>query len=145
VAKVSGKVVGVTDAERTGALGPGEVGEPGQPTEVMRGSQVAVPAPGTVGPSGVKHTRASATWTALAIGLALLVVVLVFILENLQDVKVSFFSVHWRIPLALDLLLAAVLGGLIVFAAGAVRLLQLRMHARRQRSQGGQGDGRLAG
>ena len=71
-------------------------------------------------------------WTATAFGLILLVVVLVFILENLQDVKVNFFTVHWRIPLGIDLLLAALLGGLVVFTAGAVRLLQLRRQSRRK-------------
>jgi uncharacterized integral membrane protein len=75
-------------------------------------------------------TRASAVWTATAVGLVLLVVVLVFILENLQDVKVSFFTVHWKIPLGVDLLFAALLGGLVVFTAGAVRLLQLRRQSR---------------
>ena len=83
---------------------------------------------------GVPATRASAAWTALAVGLALLVVIVVFILENLQDVKVTFFGIHWKIPLALDLLLAAALGGAVVFAAGALRMLQLRLHARRHRA-----------
>ncbi len=84
---------------------------------------------------GPPSTRASATWTALAIGLALLVVVLVFILENLQEVKVTFFGAHWRAPLAVDLLLAAVLGGLVVFMAGALRIVQLRRHVKRRRAQ----------
>jgi uncharacterized integral membrane protein len=67
----------------------------------------------------------------LAVGGALLLVVLVFILQNLKSVRVSFFWVHWRIPLAIDLLLAAILGGLIVFTAGSVRILQLRRLVRR--------------
>ena len=62
-----------------------------------------------------------------------LVAIIVFILQNLKDVKVTFFAVHWRMPLALDLLLAAALGGAVVFLAGAVRMLQLRLHVRRRR------------
>ncbi|GEM_PF-2747638 len=85
------------------------------------------------------RTRASALWAALAAGMVLLVVVLVFILENLQQVRVSFFTVHWDIPLGIDLLLAAVLGGLVVFSAGAVRLFQLRRQARRQTKRAVQG------
>jgi uncharacterized integral membrane protein len=61
--------------------------------------------------------------------MVLLVAVVVFILENLKRVRVTFFGVHWRIPVGIDLLLAAVLGGAIVFSAGAVRLLQLRWQA----------------
>jgi uncharacterized integral membrane protein len=79
-------------------------------------------------------TRASALWTALAVGMVLLVAIVVFILQNLKDVKVTFFAVHWRMPLALDLLLAAALGGAVVFLAGAVRMLQLRLHGRRRRA-----------
>jgi len=78
--------------------------------------------------------------------MVLLVVLLVFILQNLQRVKVSFFTVHWRAPLAVDLLFATVLGGLVVFAAGSVRIIQLRRTARRnqpgvERSGGGDIDG----
>ena len=79
----------------------------------------------------VPSTRTSAVWTAVVAGLVFLTVVLVFILQNLQDVDVRFFTARWRIPLGLDLLLAAVLGGLVVVMAGAVRLLQLRRVARR--------------
>ena len=86
------------------------------------------PAPAPAASSG---TRTSATWTALVIGTLLLVVMLVFILQNLQDAKVSFFALHWRVPVALDLLLAAALGAAVVLCAGAVRLLQLRLQARR--------------
>jgi uncharacterized integral membrane protein len=140
----------MTNAETAGprplrGTEPGEVGTSGQPADELpsppaAGAAPETAAPGAVALPGLKRTRASATWTAIAVGLALLAVVLVFILENLQDVKVSFFSVHWRIPLALDLLLAAILGGLIVFTAGAVRLLQLRMHARRERMRRGHAD-----
>jgi uncharacterized integral membrane protein len=112
----------------------------GAPPALGDGSQAS--SPGTEasaaappeGKKGAPATRTSAAWTALAIGLALLVVMVVFVLENLQDVKVTFFGIHWRIPLALDLLLAAALGGAVVFTAGALRMLQLRLHARRHRA-----------
>jgi uncharacterized integral membrane protein len=61
----------------------------------------------------------------------LLVGVLVFVLQNLTSARTSFFNVRWTIPLGLDLLLAALLGGLIVFLLGAARMLQLRRLARR--------------
>lgn len=74
--------------------------------------------------------RASRTWLALAIGLILTIAVLVFILQNLHSARVHFFTATWSIPLGVDLLLATVLGGGIVFAAGSVRILQLRRAAR---------------
>lgn len=72
----------------------------------------------------------------------LLVVLLVFILQNLQRVKVSFFTVHWRAPLAVDLLFATVLGGLVVFASGSVHIIQLRRVVRHhQQMARDRGDG----
>ena len=72
----------------------------------------------------------------------LLTVLLVFILQNLQRVKVSFFTVHWRAPLAVDLLFATVLGGLVVFAAGSVHIIQLRRAVRHhQQAARDRGDG----
>ena len=87
-------------------------------------------------PPKVGRTRTSTTWGVLASGLVFLVVILVFILENLRTVRVHFFGATWSIPLGVDLLLAAVLGGLVMCTAGAARILQLRRVAR---AQGGGG------
>jgi len=82
-------------------------------------------------PSSVPSTRISVSWTFVAIAIIALVVVLVFILENLRATDATFFGIHWRIPLGLDLLLAALLGATAVFVVGAARTLQLRLLARR--------------
>jgi uncharacterized integral membrane protein len=63
----------------------------------------------------------------------MLVLLLVFILLNLQRVEVNFFGAHTQLPLAVALLLAVVLGAVVVFAVGAARILQVRMRARRMR------------
>lgn len=81
--------------------------------------------------SSVPSTRTSVSWTFVAVAIIALVVVLVFILENLHATDATFFGVHWRIPLGLDLLLAALLGATAVFIVGAARTLQLRLLARR--------------
>ena len=81
--------------------------------------------------SRVPSTRTSVSWTAVAIAIIALVVVVVFILENLHATDATFFGAHWRIPLGLDLLLAALLGAAAVFLVGAARTLQLRLLARR--------------
>ena len=78
---------------------------------------------------------------AIAGGMILLVVLLVFILQNIKEVKVSFFTVHWRTPLAVALLFATVLGGLIVFAAGSVHIIQLRRLVRHHKEKTGEGGG----
>ncbi|HET9411150.1 MAG TPA: lipopolysaccharide assembly protein LapA domain-containing protein [Candidatus Dormibacteraeota bacterium] len=82
---------------------------------------------------GERQTRLSGAWTAIVIGLVALVVILVFILQNQQSVQVSFLMFGGRLPLAVALLFALILGAVIVFAFGAARILQLRMVAGRAR------------
>jgi putative membrane protein len=79
---------------------------------------------------GESGTRLSGAWTAVVVGLLAMVAILVFILQNEQGVEVSFLIFSGRLPLAVALLFAMILGALIVFAFGAARLLQLRMVAR---------------
>ena len=94
-------------------------------------SETAEPLPGE------RRTRLSGAWTAVVIGLAALVVILVFILQNQENVEVTFLFFKGRLPLAVALLFALILGGVIVLSFGAARILQLRMVAGRARRQSG--------
>jgi uncharacterized integral membrane protein len=87
---------------------------------------------------GERQTRLSGAWTALVIGIIALVVILIFILQNLQSADVYFLIFHGHLPLAVALLFAMVLGAVVVLAFGAGRILQLRLVARRARHQGDQ-------
>lgn len=82
---------------------------------------------------GESGTRLSGAWTAVVFGLVTLVVILVFILQNQNSVQVSFLVFSGRLPLAVALLFAMILGALIVVAFGAARILQLRIVAGRAR------------
>jgi uncharacterized integral membrane protein len=82
---------------------------------------------------GEQHTRLSGAWTALVIGVVALVLLLVFILQNLQSVELSFLAFHGHLPLAVALLFAVILGAVIVLAFGGARIVQLRMVAREAR------------
>jgi uncharacterized integral membrane protein len=84
---------------------------------------------------GERQTRLSGAWTALVIGIVILVVILVFILQNLQNVEVHFLFLQGQLPLAVALLFAMVLGAVVVLTFGAFRILQLRLVARRARRQ----------
>src|SRR5256885_15463557 len=84
---------------------------------------------------GERQTRLSGAWTALVIGLITLVLILIFILQNLQGVEVHFLAFHGQLPLAVALLFAMVLGAVVVLTLGAGRILQLRLVARRARRQ----------
>jgi uncharacterized integral membrane protein len=81
----------------------------------------------------IEPTRTSMVWTMVGIGVVLLVAILVFILQNGQRVRVRFLMVNGTLPLGAALLFAALLGALLVLVAGAARVLQLRVVARRHR------------
>jgi len=78
-------------------------------------------------------SRIGTARTALIAGALVLIVVLIFIIENAHTVTITFFGAHLRISLAVALLLAAIAGALIMAAAGTARITQLRMNMRRNR------------
>jgi uncharacterized integral membrane protein len=84
-------------------------------------------------PHTIEPTRTSMVWTMVGIGVVLLVAILLFILQNGQRVRVRFLMVNGTLQLGVALLFAALLGALLVLVAGAARVLQLRVVARRHR------------
>ena len=81
-------------------------------------------------------TRAGAAWMATAFALLLLVMLIIFILQNPTRVEVSYLGFTGSLPLGVALLIAAVAGGVLVAVAGVTRVTQLRMNARRGRRHG---------
>jgi uncharacterized integral membrane protein len=81
----------------------------------------------------VKRTRTGGVWVAAALFALILLLLLIFILENGQRVSISYFGTHGHLPLGVALLLAAVIGVLLVVIPGTGRIIQLRIAARRHR------------
>lgn len=88
--------------------------------------------PAATPPTGktVPSTRLSAAWTTVAVGVVFLIALLIFIFQNLDNVRVTFLFFHGSFPLALSLLCAAIAGALVVLALGVARMMQLRRVAR---------------
>jgi putative membrane protein len=82
----------------------------------------------------VHRTRASGLWVGMALAAIVLLLLLVFILENGQQANIGYFGAHGRLPLGVALLLAAVAGALLVTIPGSARIMQLRRTARRHRA-----------
>jgi uncharacterized integral membrane protein len=82
----------------------------------------------------VRSTRTSRTWTAAILFALVLILLLVFILQNGQRVKVSFLGLDGHMPLAVAMLFAAIAGALLVAIPGMGRMFQLRRVARRHRN-----------
>ena len=78
-----------------------------------------------------KLTRAGALWAALILGFLILIVLLIFIAQNTETAAFTFLSWHWQLPLGVAIMAAAVAGGLVAVAVGAVRMFQLRRIAKR--------------
>ena len=100
------------------------------------GQERPPPAPSSAQPPAeraVKRSRISGLWVALTLFAVVLVLLLVFILENSQRVDISYFGVHGHLPLGVALLLSAVLGILLAVIAWFGRGVQVRAAARRNR------------
>jgi uncharacterized integral membrane protein len=117
---------------------------PSQPTAVSQQSPPELapgapppPAPQPAAPPLPQHkirrTRTSGVWVAVGFFAVILLLLLIFILQNGRTVDVSYMGAHGHLPLGVALLLAAVCGVLLVVLAGAARISQLRTVARRHR------------
>jgi uncharacterized integral membrane protein len=82
----------------------------------------------------VRRTRMGGLWVGLALAAVVLLLLLVFILENEQSADIGYFGAHGHLPLGVALLLAAVAGALLVIIPGTARIIQLRITARRHRA-----------
>ena len=71
-------------------------------------------------------------WVTLVVAAFVLLLLLIFILQNGQQAQVSFLGAHGSLPMGVALLLAAVFGVLLVALPGTVRILQLRAVGRRR-------------
>jgi uncharacterized integral membrane protein len=114
---------------------------PAQPEPGAATAEVAQPQPGTgqATPAAaprqhvVRRTRTGGVWVALALSAVVLLLLLIFILENGHRADIAFFGTHVSLPLGVALLLSAVAGALVVIIPGTGRIIQLRVTAHRHR------------
>jgi uncharacterized integral membrane protein len=123
------------------ASAPEDASQPGTPgpaatapaAEVPASEAAATEAPVTLPQHKLHPTRISGLWIAIGCFAVVLLLLLIFILQNSHTVDISYFGFHGHLPLGVALLLAAVCGVLLVALAGTARILQLRATARRHR------------
>ena len=70
-------------------------------------------------------------WVTLVIGAILLILLLVFVLQNQDSLDVQFISWEFSMPAGVLILLAAIVGALVMALVAAMRIFQLRHRARR--------------
>ncbi len=108
-----------------------EPDEPREPGEAEPSPDAGVE---TIAELAVPKSRAARAWKGLVPALVFAAVMVVFVVQNLQKVKVSFLVFSGRFALALALLVAAALGALVVFCLGSVRIAQFRKAFRRHQA-----------
>lgn len=96
------------------------------------------PSQSTSARTPVKRTRAGAAWVGIAVGAAVLVLLIVFMLQNTTPVEVAFFNLRGTAPLSAVLLIAGVGFAAVALVIGSLRIGQLR----RRVGSGGPGGGR---
>jgi uncharacterized integral membrane protein len=67
--------------------------------------------------------------------LVLLILLIIFILQNQDQVAVRYFGLEGFVPLGMALFIASVTGGVLVAVAGGARILQLRRNAHARAKQ----------
>ena len=105
--------------------------EPTQPVPAPSTPDSGTPGTATPGTAPVRRSRSGGLWVGLILSALVLLLLLVFILQNGAPVQISFFAFQGTLPVGVALLLAAILGILLVAIPGSVRILQLRRAARR--------------
>jgi uncharacterized integral membrane protein len=116
--------------------------EPAEPAESLGAGSPVRPASAESAPSPPAsespqvqakppRTRTSTAFSGFVAGAIVLILLLIFILENTQSVKISYFGASGHVALGVALLLAAVGGALLVGILGAARIAQVRRHATR--------------
>lgn len=88
----------------------------------------------------VDRTGASEVLIALSGFFVILLLIVIFIMQNMDNVRITFLWMHGSIPLALAMLLSVITGALLMALAAGARVLQLRHTAARHRKDETQSD-----
>lgn len=98
------------------------------------------PLPGDGPPAGdsvkqaladVQHTRTKSAWVGIITGAVVLILLLVFILQNLDKQQIQLFFWEVNLPQGVSLLIAAIAGALITAVVGGARMFQVRRAVRK--------------
>lgn len=80
---------------------------------------------------GVQRTKTGYTWVGLVLAALLGILVLSFILQNLDNVELHLLFWDFSLPLGVTVLLSVIVGVLLTALVGGARIMQLRRAAKR--------------
>jgi uncharacterized integral membrane protein len=79
----------------------------------------------------VHRTRVSGVWIGVVLAGIILILLIIFIAQNLNDAPIHFPGLHGQVSIGLALLLAGVCGLLIAAVPASIRIWQLRTALRK--------------
>ena len=79
----------------------------------------------------VKRGRVSTLWISLIAAAVVLILLIIFIAQNLDKATIHFLGLSGRMPIGLTILIAAIFGILIAAIPGTIRIIQLRKSLKR--------------
>lgn len=92
---------------------------------------------GKTAPAPVEDTgrggRTAGIWIALILGAIVLILLLIFILQNNVSAQFHYFGGQFDLPLGIAMLLAAIAGALVMALVGSVRMIQMAWMMRKMR------------
>jgi len=79
--------------------------------------------------------KTAGLWISLILGAIVLILLLIFIIQNNVPTHFEYFTAQFQLPLGVAMLLAAIAGALIMALVGSVRMFQMSWTIRRMRKQ----------
>ena len=79
--------------------------------------------------------RTAGTWIGLILGAIILVLLLIFVIQNNVTAGFQYFGAQFDLPLGVAMLLAAIAGALVMALVGSVRMIQMSWTIRKLRKQ----------
>jgi uncharacterized integral membrane protein len=100
--------------------------EPDRPQGESTGETPKLPPAGFDDRGRVRRGTISAVWVGIVAAAIVLILLIIFIAQNLERVTIHFLGFSGSLPIGLIALISAVVGVLIAAVPGTVRILQLR-------------------
>jgi uncharacterized integral membrane protein len=80
-----------------------------------------------------KRSKIGTVWLALIAFVVVLLLLLIFILQNSENVKIKYFGASGRVGFGVAMLLSAVAGSILTLLIGSARIIQLKMAGKHQK------------
>ena len=81
----------------------------------------------------LRSSRTSGAWIAVVLSIVLIILLVVFIVQNTEAVPIEFLWIDGNASLSVALLIATALGMAIAALVGSLRIIQLRRRVKRDR------------